>query len=113
MLSAGRGTMRARATEHANKHAPSTIRGGPMAYETIDLAIRDGVAHLTLNRPQAANAINVELARDFMYAALQCDEDPSVRAVVLAGGRPPGFAGGGVGEIFLPWPAPAPTLYRR
>jgi len=65
-----------------------------MAYETIDLAIRDGVAHLTLNRPQAANAINVELARDFMYAALQCDEDPSVRAVVLAGaGRM--FCGGG------------------
>ena len=65
-----------------------------MSYETIELAVRDGVAHLTLNRPQAANAITVELARDLMYATLQCDEDPAVRAVVLAGaGRM--FCGGG------------------
>lgn len=65
-----------------------------MSYETIDLTVRDGVAHVTLNRPEAANSINVELARDLMYAALACDEDQSVRAVVLAGaGRM--FCGGG------------------
>ena len=65
-----------------------------MSYETIDLTVRDGVAHLTLNRPAAANAITVELARDLMYATLRCDEDPAVRAVVLAGaGRM--FCGGG------------------
>jgi len=65
-----------------------------MAYETIDLAVRDQVAHLTFNRPEAANAITLELARDLMYATLQCDEDPNVRAVVLAGaGRM--FCGGG------------------
>jgi 2-(1,2-epoxy-1,2-dihydrophenyl)acetyl-CoA isomerase len=65
-----------------------------MAYETIDLTVRDNIAHLTLNRPQAANGITVELARDLMYATLQCDEDPAVRAVVLAGaGRM--FCGGG------------------
>src|SRR5262249_42768319 len=122
----GRGATGARATEHANKHAPSTIRGGPMAYETIDLAIRDGVAHLTLNRPQAANAINVELARDFMYAALQCDEDPSVRAVVLAGAGRPFCGGGGLEKFFgqgaqlphhlqegTPHSPPAPARARR
>ena len=65
-----------------------------MPYDTIDLAVRDHVAHLTLNRPTAANGITVELARDLMYATLQCDEDPAVRAVVLAGaGRM--FCGGG------------------
>lgn len=65
-----------------------------MPYETVDVIIRDNVAHLTLNRPQAANGITVELARDLMYATLQCDEDPAVRAVVLAGaGRM--FCGGG------------------
>ncbi len=65
-----------------------------MPYETIDLSVRDHVAHLTLNRPAAANAITVELARDLMYATLQCNEDPEVRAVVLAGaGRM--FCGGG------------------
>jgi 2-(1,2-epoxy-1,2-dihydrophenyl)acetyl-CoA isomerase len=65
-----------------------------MSYETIDLAVREGVAHLTLNRPAAANAISVELARDLMYATLQCDEDPAVRAVVLAGAGSMFCAGG-------------------
>ncbi len=65
-----------------------------MPYDTIDLTVHDNVAQLTLNRPEAANSINVELARDLMYAALQCDEDPAVRAVVLSGnGRM--FCGGG------------------
>ena len=37
-------------------------------YETIELEVRDGVAHLTLNRPEAANGISLELARDLMQA---------------------------------------------
>jgi 2-(1,2-epoxy-1,2-dihydrophenyl)acetyl-CoA isomerase len=65
-----------------------------MAYETIDLAVRDHVAFLTLNRPQAANSITVELARDLMYATLECDEDERVRAVVLAGAGRMFCAGG-------------------
>ena len=65
-----------------------------MSYDTIDLQIHDGVARLTLNRPAAANAMNLELARDLMAAALQCDEDPAVRAVVIAGNGPM-FCGGG------------------
>jgi 2-(1,2-epoxy-1,2-dihydrophenyl)acetyl-CoA isomerase len=65
-----------------------------MAYDTIDLDVRDGVAHLTLNRPDAANSINLELARDLMQATLACDEDPRVRAVLFTGkGRM--FCGGG------------------
>jgi 2-(1,2-epoxy-1,2-dihydrophenyl)acetyl-CoA isomerase len=65
-----------------------------MAYETIDLEVRDGVAYLTLQRPDAANSITVELARDLMQATLACDENPAVRAVLLAGaGRM--FCGGG------------------
>ena len=65
-----------------------------MSYDTIDLQIHDGVARLTLNRPAAANAMNLELARDLMSAALQCDEDPAVRAVVIAGNGTM-FCGGG------------------
>ena len=65
-----------------------------MSYETIELTVRDGVAHLTLNRPQAANSITVELARDLMQATLHCDENAAVRAVLLTGaGRM--FCGGG------------------
>lgn len=43
------------------------------------------VVRLILNRPKAGNAINVELARALMDAAIECDEDPGVRCVVLTG----------------------------
>jgi 2-(1,2-epoxy-1,2-dihydrophenyl)acetyl-CoA isomerase len=65
-----------------------------MLYDTIDLTIRDGVAHLTLNRPTAANAMNLDLARDLFAAALRCDEDPAVRAVLIAGAGSLFSAGG-------------------
>jgi 2-(1,2-epoxy-1,2-dihydrophenyl)acetyl-CoA isomerase len=65
-----------------------------MSYETIDLSVRDGIAHLTFNRPDAANSINLELSRDFMEATLQCDEDDGVRAVLLSGAGRMFCAGG-------------------
>ena len=34
-----------------------------MTYETMRLDVRDGVAHLTLNRPDDANGINLALAQ--------------------------------------------------
>ena len=54
-----------------------------MSQPTIDLTIQNGIAQLTLNRRTAANAMNLELARELIEAALQCDEDPAVRAVVV------------------------------
>ena len=71
-----------------------------MGYETLLYELRDGVAHITLNREEAANAINLQMGRDLMTAALQCDEDPAVRAVLIgaagkifcAGGDLEGFA---------------------
>lgn len=56
-----------------------------MPNTTVDLEIRDGVAHITLNRPQAMNSIDLDLARDLMYATLACDEQPEVRAVLISG----------------------------
>lgn len=54
--------------------------------ETELLFERDGgVATLTLNRPSARNAINVSLARALMEASITCDEDDSIRCVVLTG----------------------------
>ena len=44
----------------------------------------DGVVRLVLNRPDAANAIDADLAKALRDAAVMCDEDASVRCVVLA-----------------------------
>lgn len=65
-----------------------------MAYEHITLERRDGVATLTLNRPDAANSIDIPLARELMDAAIACDEDRDVRAVVLTGAGKMFCAGG-------------------
>ncbi len=66
------------------------------AYETVDLDVRDGVAHLTLNRPDAANGINLELARDLMDATLAIAPDPADRVVLLTGAGKMFCAGGDV-----------------
>jgi 2-(1,2-epoxy-1,2-dihydrophenyl)acetyl-CoA isomerase len=65
-----------------------------MDYKTILFDVRDGVAHLTLNRPDAANALNLELSQELYDAMLRCDEDPAVRAVLLAGSGKMFCAGG-------------------
>lgn len=58
----------------------------PVTDETPLLIERHGaVVRLILNRPKAGNAINVELARALMEAAIECDEDPTIRCVVLTG----------------------------
>jgi len=54
-------------------------------YNTVEFDVRDGVAHVTLNRPEAGNALNLELAQELLRAVMRCDEEPGVRAVVLAG----------------------------
>lgn len=43
------------------------------------------VARLVLDRPAAGNAIDLELARALLAAANRCDEDETIRCVVLSG----------------------------
>jgi 2-(1,2-epoxy-1,2-dihydrophenyl)acetyl-CoA isomerase len=54
-------------------------------YENLLFEERDGVAHIILNRPDAYNAIDLGTCNDLMAAAIHCDEDPAIRAVVLTG----------------------------
>ncbi len=65
-----------------------------MAYENITLERRDGVATLTLNRPNTANSVDLPLARELMDAAIVCDDDPETRAVILTGAGKMFCAGG-------------------
>src|SRR5258706_463919 len=67
-----------------------------MPYETLTLARADGVATLTLNRPDAFNALNLALGRDLFHAVLEVDDDPAVRAVVITGAGKAFCAGGDV-----------------
>jgi 2-(1,2-epoxy-1,2-dihydrophenyl)acetyl-CoA isomerase len=68
-----------------------------MADESVLLAIEEGVARLTLNRPDAGNAIDPTLAAAFRGHAEAIASDGSVRAVVLAAAGPNFCVGGDLG----------------
>lgn len=70
-----------------------------MSFETLLYETRDGVAYITLNREAAANAINLQMGRDLMLAALRCDEDPGVRAVLIRAKGKIFCAGGDLGSF--------------
>src|SRR5262245_40186485 len=65
-----------------------------MPYETITLDTAGGVATVTLNRPDAFNALNLTLARELFSAVIELDEDPTVRCIVVTGAGK-AFCGGG------------------
>jgi 2-(1,2-epoxy-1,2-dihydrophenyl)acetyl-CoA isomerase len=61
---------------------------------TVTLERHGAVALLTLNRPDAANTLNREMALDLGEQARRAADDPSVRCVVLTGAGKL-FCGGG------------------
>ena len=65
-----------------------------MKFKMLLFDIQDNVAHITLNRPEATNAITTELAWEFMHAVMRCDEDPLIRAVLITGAGPMFCSGG-------------------
>ena len=65
-----------------------------MTYTAIQFEKKDNIARITLDRPDAANALNIDLARDLMHVSLECDEDADIRAVVLTGNGRMFCAGG-------------------
>ena len=56
-----------------------------MTYSTLLFDLQDSVAHVTLNRPDAANTLNADMMQDLFDVMLRCDEDPAVRVVLLSG----------------------------
>jgi 2-(1,2-epoxy-1,2-dihydrophenyl)acetyl-CoA isomerase len=52
-------------------------------YTAMLYEVRDGVATITLNRPDAANSLNHELSTEMLDAIIRSEEDPAVRAMVI------------------------------
>ena len=64
-----------------------------MQYNSIELAAADRVATITLNRPDALNALSPQMASELGHAAAAVAADESVKALVVRGaGR--GFCAG-------------------
>jgi enoyl-CoA hydratase len=68
-------------------------------YETILVERRARVALVTLNRPKALNALNVQMARDLTDAARGLDADEGVGCIVVTGGGKNFAAGADIKEM--------------
>ena len=65
-----------------------------MTYETILVEQRDAVTLITLNRPQALNALNSQVLKDLSAAFAAYDADASQLCAVLTGSGDKAFAAG-------------------
>jgi len=65
-----------------------------MQYDHIVVEKKDRAAWITLNRPQALNALAPDTHRQLQHAFLELDKDPEVRVIVITGAGRAFCAGG-------------------
>lgn len=65
-----------------------------MSSPSILWEVRDGVALITLNRPEKLNALNSTLLEELERALTQAEQDDAVRVVVLTGAGERAFSAG-------------------
>lgn len=66
-----------------------------MKYQMLEFDIQSNVAWITINRPAALNAINLQAVKELYDIANRCGADKSVRAAVLTGTGDRAFCSGG------------------
>ena len=71
-------------------------------YSTVLIDRKDGIAIITLNRPEKLNAFSPELVTDFSEALGELERDSSVRAIVVVGAGKSFSAGGDIKEDLAP-----------
>jgi len=64
--------------------------------DTVLYSVADGVATITLNRPQVLNALDAQMIVQLRAACERAEHDAAARAVVLRGAGPAFLAGGDV-----------------
>ena len=70
-----------------------------MAYETIIVDVADDVAVITLNRPDALNALNSKLLGELCSALDDADASDKVRCIVITGSEKAFAAGADITEM--------------
>jgi len=71
-----------------------------MSYQTLLLEIKDGIAFVTINRPDKLNALNDQVMLELGKAAEQIATDAEIRGAILTGAGPKAFvAGADIGDL--------------
>ena len=59
--------------------------GKPFDFNFVDLEVKDGVAYITINRPEAMNALNETVVSQLDDRFSEAESNPEVKAVVFQG----------------------------
>ena len=70
-----------------------------MSYETILVDREERVGIITLNRPQALNALNTQVMNEVTTAAAEFDADPGIGAIIVTGNAKAFAAGADIKEM--------------
>ena len=54
-------------------------------FSTLNFSIKNNIAEITLNRPNNTNSLNLVMGKELLECAIHCENDSSVRAVLLTG----------------------------
>ena len=79
-------------------------------FETLIFEKLDGLAHISLNRPQVLNAYNIQMRDDFSQALAAVADDPDVKALLITGQGRAFCAGADLTEFGT---APSQVVARR
>jgi len=70
-----------------------------MEFENVIVAQDGAIGVITLNRPQALNALSYGLVKDLSLAMQELDHDPEVRVIIVTGGDKVFAAGADIKEM--------------
>ncbi len=86
------------AAHHDSFDVPELLKqqatsGEPWSLRDVKLEIRDGIATITMCRPEAMNALNQKVLQELKETISQVREDSTVRVVIITGEGPAFVAG--------------------
>ena len=70
-----------------------------MELKYINITRRDGISWVQFNRPEKLNALNPDVLRDLERAVTACEEDATIRVVVLYGNEKAFVAGADIAHM--------------
>ncbi len=75
--------------------------GQPWTLREVRLEVKDSIATITMNRPQAMNALNDKVLRELKETIAQVRDDPRVRVVIITGEGPAFVSGADIPAMMV------------
>jgi enoyl-CoA hydratase len=70
-----------------------------MSFETVKYEVSEGIARITINRPEVLNALNIQVLEELLRAIGQASGDDAVKVVILTGEGRSFIAGADIAQM--------------